>query len=47
MKLAKGAVLRAVMSLACRSAIFLAEGPKIHPEPNFSCFDGMSYGDQW
>ena len=34
-KLAEGAVLRLVMSLACRSAIFLAEGPKFGPEPNF------------
>ena len=24
-----------LMSLACRSAIFLAEGPKFGPEPNF------------
>ena len=29
------AVLRMVMSQACRSAKFLAEGPKIAPEPIF------------
>ena len=34
-KLAEGAVLRVVMSQACRSAIFLAFGPKTCPEPNF------------
>ena len=34
-QVAEVAVLRVVMSLACRSAKFLAEGPKIAPEPNF------------
>ena len=34
-KFAEVAVLRTVMSQACRSAKFLAEGPKIAPEPNF------------
>ena len=34
-QVAEVAVLRTVMLLACRSAKFLAEGPKIAPEPNF------------
>ena len=34
-KFAEVAVLHTVMSQACRSAKFLAEGPKIAPEPNF------------
>ena len=34
-KIAEVAVLRTVMSQACCSAKFLAEGPKIAPEPNF------------
>ena len=34
-QVAEVAVLRVVMSLACRSAKFLAEGSKIDSEPNF------------
>ena len=35
MELAEVAVLCVVMSQVCRSAKFLAFGPKICPEPNF------------